>query len=380
MLDLTERSHKKVFSLIRAQGSVSGALLSKQTEMQPSSLVYILRHLKEKNLIRISGLGTSTDKGGKRPVLWEVNPDYGTIMGIEVMRQAIRAVLVNLAGEVVMKVEKEFTPGRPEKNISRIINTINEIILESGEASRKLLYIALAIPGIVDPQNYRVVYSYALKMEDYDMKSQIEEHFNVPIGIINDANAGALCEQWFNRSDRLINNILYIMYNPLVGGMGLGVIVNQKLYTGSNGLAGEIFSRVPSLQQIITEILEQEPEIESLITQIKNINEIQIADLYNYSRKNCKLSTIVLGRLSKQVAKEISKITGLFDPEQITLGGDLSICENLCCDEILVSLKDLLEKHFPFKIQIPQIQYAKFKIFSAAIGASALYLSDELAL
>jgi predicted NBD/HSP70 family sugar kinase len=380
MLDLKERSHKKVFSLIRAQGRVSGAVLSKQTEMQPSSLVYILRHLKDKNLIRLSGFGSSTQKGGKRPVLWEVNPDYGTILGLEVMRHAIRAVLVNLAGEVIMKVEKEFNPDRTEKNISRIINTISEIINESGDAREKLLYVALAIPGVVDPITHRVIYSYGLKMEDYDMKAHIAEHFNIPIGIINDANAGALGEQWFNKGESIINNVLYIMYNPLVGGMGLGVVINQKLYTGSNGVAGEIFSRIPSLQKIIKEIQEQEPDIKSLIPPGKNMTDIQISDLYNYSRKDCTLSTTVLSRLSKLVAKEISKITGLFDPERITLGGDLSVCENLCCNEIVLALRELLDKHYPFKIEIPNIQYAKFKVFSAAIGASALYLSDELAL
>ncbi|MFW5706983.1 MAG: ROK family protein [Bacteroidota bacterium] len=378
MLELKERSHRKVFSLIRAQGSVSGALLSRQTEMQPSSLVYILRHLNNKNLIRVSGLGQSTQKGGKRPVLWEVNPDYGTIMGLEVMRQAIRAVLVNLAGDVIMKVEKEFTPGRPEKNISRIVNTINEIINETGNSSGKLLYISLAIPGIVDPTSQKVIYSYGLKMEDFDLKGLIAEHFDIPVGIINDANAGALGEQWFNRGENLINNILYIMYNPLAGGMGLGIVLHQQLYTGSNGIAGEIFSRAPSLEEITTKISRDEPELKSMLPPGKNPSNIQIADLYNYSRKGCEFSTRILSHLSKLVAREISKINGLFDPERITLGGDLSICENLCCDEIERSLRNMLENYYPFKIQIPQIQYAKAKVFSAAIGATALYLSDEL--
>jgi len=380
MLELKERSHRKVFSLIRAQGSVSGALLSKQTEMQPSSLVYILRHLKEKDLIRLSGFGSSTKKGGKRPVLWEVNPDYGIIMGLEVMRQGIRAVLVNLAGDVMMKVEKEFKPGRTEKNISRIINTIKEIINESGSANQKLLYISIAIPGIVDPRTHTVLYSYGLKMEEFDMKSRIEEHFNIPIGIINDANAGALGEQWFNTGENIINNILYLMYNPMVGGIGLGIVVNRKLYTGSNGIAGELVSRIPSLEEIIKEILLQHPEMELDLPPSKTLSEIQIADLYSSTKRDCPLSKSVLHLLSRQVAKEINKITGLFDPERITLGGDLSICENLCCDEINRSLEELLKRSYPFKVQIPQIHYARSKVFSAAIGSTALFLSDELSL
>lgn len=380
MLDLKERSHKKVFALIRAQGNVSGAALAKQMEMQPSSLVYILRHLKDKTLIRVSGYGNSTDKGGKRPLLWQVNPEYGNIIGLEVMRHSIRAVVVNLAGDILMKVEKEFSPDRTEKTIKRILTTIFEVLNEISISKTPVLYISLAVPGIVNPVTHRIIYSFGLKLEDFDLKSFVEERFNIPTGVINDANAGALGEQWFNKGESFVNNILYIMYNPLAGGMGLGVVLNQKLYTGSNGIAGEIFSRVPSLEQIINEKSNEIPKEEILIPLADGIKNIQISDLYNFSKKGCPLSKAVLTGLSKQVAKEISKITGLFDPERITLGGDLSICENLCCDEIMTALRELLEKNYPFKIQIPQVEYAKTKIFSAATGATALFLSDELSL
>lgn len=57
-------------------------------------------------------------------------------------------------------------------------------------------------------------------MTDFDLNAHIEDYFKVPIGIINDANAGALGEQRFNLEGDLINNLLYIKNNPLVGGMG----------------------------------------------------------------------------------------------------------------------------------------------------------------
>jgi predicted NBD/HSP70 family sugar kinase len=377
MLDLKERSHKKVFSLIRAQGNVSGAMLAKQTEMQPSSLVYILRHLKDRKLIKMSGYGSSTFKGGKKPLLWQVNPDFGNILGLEVMRHAIRAVLVNLAGEIVLKVEKEFNPGKPEKTISRIQKTIAEVIYESGVKPEKLLYISIAVPGVVDPISHQVIHSYALKFFDFDLKSRIMTEFSIPTGIINDANAGALGEQWFSQTGSSASNILYIMYNPMAGGMGLGVILNQKLYLGSNGIAGEFFSSVPSLELIISNLIRKIPR-ENIMIPVSNINEIQISDLFAYMKRGCEFSFQVLEELSRQVSVEISKITGLFDPEKIILGGDLSICEDLCCNEIILALKELLSKYYPFIIKVPTIEYAHHKVFSAAIGATALYLSEEL--
>lgn len=378
MLDLKERSHKKVFSLIRAQGDVSGSMLAKQTEMQPSSLVYILRHLKDRGLITMSGYGSSTLKGGKRPLLWRVNPKFGCIMGLDVMRHAIRAVVVNLAGEILLKVEKEFNPGNPDKTISRINKTIAEVISEAGLKNGKLLYISIAIPGVVNPVTHHVIHSVALDIFDYDLKSRIAREFDIPTGIINDANAGAIGEQWFSKNGSIVKNILYVIYNPMAGGMGLGVVLNQKLYLGSNGIAGEFFSGVSSLEVIISELIKDFPK-EKIMVPVSKISEIHISDLYTYMKRGCGFSLLVLEELSRQVAHEICKINGLFDPEKIILGGDLSICEDLCCNEILNALKELLSKYYPFKINGPLVEYAHHKIFSAAIGATALYLAEELA-
>ncbi len=376
MIPVKEPSHRKVFTLIRAQGSASGARLAKQTGMQPSSLVYIINNLKEKGLIRLSGHGSSTARGGKRPVLWEIDPEYGFILGVEVMRSAIRAVLVNLSGSVVLKAEKDFTPGTPDNIVLRVQHIISEIIRESKLPATKILYISLAVPGIIDPQTHQVVYSYGLKLKDFDIKSRINDVFGIRTGVINDANAGAIGDQWYTGCDLSINNSLYLSYNPVAGGLGLGIVINRKLYTGSNGLAGEFSLRIPALHQIISEKKTTVAPRLVLLPGIKTPDSVQISDVYNHAKKGCVLSKYVLSMLCKYVAAEISKMIGLFDPDRITLGGDLSICENICCNEIHLHLKSQLKTDYPFDVKLPRIDYARSKVFAVAIGATALYLSD----
>ncbi len=376
MIPVKEPSHKKVFSLIRAQGQASGAMLAKQTGMQPSSLVYILNNLKEKGLIKVCGHGNSTAKGGKRPVLWQIDPDYGCILGLEVMRSAIRAVLVNLAGEIILKAEKDFTPEEPHRIVLRICNTIKEMIDENSFATKRLLYISLAVPGIVDPGSHEIIYSYGLKLQNFDLKTKITEFFGVPSGIINDANAGVIGDQWFTGLDLSVNNSLYISYNPVAGGIGLGIVINRKLYTGSNGLAGEYSFRIPPLKQIVKENLKTINAKQVLLPVNGNIDKTQISEIFFHAKKGCELSNQTLSSLCKHVAAEISRLIGLFDPDRITLGGDLSICEHMCCSEILIHLKTMLQVDYPFMMQIPRIDYARSKVFAVAIGATALYLTD----
>ncbi len=375
MIPITEPSQKKVFSLIRALKNASGANLAKITKMQPSSLVYILNNLKDKGLIRIGGQGNSTSRGGKKPVLWQVDPEFGNIIGIEVMRHAIRAVLVNLAGDIILKAEKDFSPGSPEKIVKHILNIIAEINRESGQPIDKLMYIALAVPGIVDPVNHKIIYSYGLKLKDFDLKSHITEKYGIPTGVINDANAGAIGDQWFSGLDLSINNALYLSYNPMAGGMGLGIIIDRKLYTGSNGLAGEFSIRVPALHVIVSDKLQSIGTTEDVFLEVDDPGDVHISELFLNARKGCMLSNEVLSALCKQVASEISRMIGLFDPDRITLGGDLSICEHMCCSEVMHHLKTMLQVDYPFMMTIPRMDYARPKVFAVAIGATALYLA-----
>lgn len=376
MIPIKEPSHKRVFSLIRAQRKASGAMLAKQTMMQPSSLVYILNSLKDKGLICVSGHGDSTARGGKRPVLWEVNSNYGNILGLEVMRHGIRAVLVNLAGEIILKAEKDFTPDKPEKIVARIVQIIDEMIGESGISRNKLLYISLAVPGIVDPYSQKIVYSYGLKLENFDLKTRITDAFDIPAGVINDANAGVIGDQWFTSGSLANSNSLYIAYNPLAGGIGLGIIINKKLYTGSNGLAGEFSLRITALKDIIEEKLKTADPARTSIPNPDKPGSIQLSDLYTYANNQCELSKTVLTQVCQLLAKEISKLIGLFDPDKISIGGDLSICEQMCCSEIHKHLKTILQNDYPFEMTMPKIDYVRSKVFAVAIGATALYLTN----
>jgi glucokinase len=68
------------------------------------------------------------------------------------------------------------------------------------------------------------------------LKEIMEEEFNMPTILENDANAGALAEWKFGRGQGYRNLIFLTMGT----GMGAGLILNGKLYSGTNGLAGEV--------------------------------------------------------------------------------------------------------------------------------------------
>ena len=105
---LTENSHKLVINVIRTHKEISGAEISRITGFQPSTILYILRILDRKGFICISRTGDSTQKGGKKPVLWKIKPDIGLILGIEVFSSKLRFVEIDFAGNIHSQGEKSF--------------------------------------------------------------------------------------------------------------------------------------------------------------------------------------------------------------------------------------------------------------------------------
>ena len=96
--------------------------------------------------------------------------------------------------------------------------------------------IGIGVPGLVDIKNgmvYDVVHIPSWK--EVPLKKIMQERYGVPVFINNDANCFALGEYYFGQSTKVDS-----MIGLTIGtGLGSGLIINQKLYNGKNGGAGE---------------------------------------------------------------------------------------------------------------------------------------------
>lgn len=96
--------------------------------------------------------------------------------------------------------------------------------------------IGIGVPGLVDVESkmvYDVVYIPAWK--EVPLQQWMEDRYQVPVYINNDANCFALGEYYFGKGKG---------YHSIIGltigtGLGSGIIINKKLYEGKNGGAGE---------------------------------------------------------------------------------------------------------------------------------------------
>lgn len=377
LLSLTENSHKQVLNLIRIYREISGAELARLTNLRPSTVLYILRNLDEKGLIEISGTGESTTKGGKKPTLWKIKSNKGFVIGLEILVHKIRIALVGLEGNFIDKGEHIPTGRINDKNlIEELTKAITCTIEKNQIPYENIIGVGIAVPGMVDSKNGHIHYAAALGVENFALKLKLESKLPLRFTIGNDANAGAMDVKWYTEpTQKLPANIVYITYNQGAKNLGAGLIINNTLYSGVSGAAGEIFYPLPKIPSIIEKGIKKMGDDHPLLQNSK-IEDIKISDVMNFAKKGCPLSTFTIEEICKVIADEIARTVGFINPDLIVLGGDITLQEDLLRKYIIPFAHEKTSGYLKHGYYMPEIRFSQFGKFSVAAGATALLLSE----
>lgn len=377
LLSLTENSHKQVLNLIRIYREISGAELARLTNLRPSTVLYILRNLDEKGLIEISGTGESTTKGGKKPTLWKIRSNRGYVIGLEILVHKIRTVLVGLEGNFIDKGEHIPASKINDKNlIEELTRAIAGIIEKNKILQENIIGVGIAVPGMVDSKNGHIHYAAALGVENFALKLKLESKLPLRFTIGNDANAGAMDVKWYTEpTQKLPANIVYITYNQGAKNLGAGLIINNALYSGVSGAAGEIFYPLPKIPAIVEKGIKKLGSDHPLLQNAKP-EDIKISEVMNLAKKGCQLSTFIVEEICKVIADEIARIAGFINPDLIILGGDITLQEDLLRKYIIPFAHEKTSGYLKHGYFMPEIRFSQFGKFSVAAGATALLLSE----
>lgn len=147
------------------------------------------------------------------------------IAGIDVGGTYIKAGIVIKPPEEAQVQKFKSIPTKPDELIAQLIEIINEL---SPNAA------GIGVPGLIS--NGTIHYSHNLFMEQkLNLQQTLEAELKIPVKVENDANVVALGE-WKYGAGKGVHNLLLLTLGTGVGG---GLILNDKLYTGT-GFAGEV--------------------------------------------------------------------------------------------------------------------------------------------
>ena len=132
--------------------------------------------------------------------------------------------------------KKTKSEGDDSQNIENIIvSVVDEMIAEAGLKKGQINAISAGAPGVINSETGIVLFSPNLPWRNYDIRTPLEKKFGVPFYIGNDVNVGVLGEYKFGAA-KGYKNVVGLFVGT---GMGGGLILNGKLFTGNEFKAAE---------------------------------------------------------------------------------------------------------------------------------------------
>ncbi len=158
-------------------------------------------------------------------------------IGIDIGGTGVKVGIVSEEGKILTKASVDTNVKAGYKGmVSDIAELINKVTADEKISMDDVKSIGIGCPGSIDDRNGVVIYSNNLDFVNVPLCDELKKYFDKPIYINNDANCAALGE-FFALNDDTVEDFVAITLGTGVGG---GVIINRKLYTGFNSVAGEL--------------------------------------------------------------------------------------------------------------------------------------------
>lgn len=259
----------------------------------------------------------------------------GQYLAVDVGGTHIRVGLYPTEGIVPIKTSRTRTNQIKSTPLQRLTDLIQETLPEN---KKNVKAIGLAVPGYVDPAQGIVILAPNVPGWDYlPIRSKIEEKFQIPVAVGNDANLAAMGE-WKYGAARGYHDVLYLTISTGIGG---GVIIDDKLLTGTRGLAGELghvvvdpdgplcgcghpghiesFSAGPAIAAWVKEQLKK--GVRSILSNLEEITSLEVSRAASAGDDLAKKS---LERAAGYLGSTIAGYLHIFNPEVLILGGGVS--------------------------------------------------------
>ena len=252
-------------------------------------------------------------------------------------------------GTVAQIVHREISNRETEEVIlSEIIHTINEVFTDS------VVGIGVGMPSLVDVKNGIVINPTNIpSWHKVHLKDILEEQFNIPAYINNDANCFALGEKYFGVA-KDFENIAGI---TIATGFGVGLIIGGKLYSGRNAGAGE-FCSIPYRDHdyeyyCSTKYFEEKYGLK---------NDILLAR----AKKKDKIALAIYELFGMDLGNAIKTIMYAVDPDAIVIGGRIGEAYDFFKDSMLKTVNSFIYKGTVKNISILRSVEPNIPVYGAA--------------
>lgn len=221
-----------ILNKIREKELVSRAEIARSTGLTPATVSNITAELIELGLVRETERGESS--GGRKPVLLQICADSCYCAGVHIGSDILETAFTDIEARILWRekqpLDKNVTPGEAMKSVIGLIRKAQAEL-----PSKKMAGIGVCVHGLVRSEEGVSVYAPNLGWENVGIGEILQKEFGVPVYVENDVRAMTLAESWCG----LARNVSDYVYLYIGAGIGGSIVMNNELYKGNGGYAGE---------------------------------------------------------------------------------------------------------------------------------------------
>lgn len=279
------------------------------------------------------------------------------IIGVDLGGTHVRAGVVS--GGRLAEINSERIPS--SGSVDEVLKVLYELVDPLVDSDVRA--IGIGVPSVVDIEN-GIVYDVQNipSWKKVELKKLMEEKYNLPVLVNNDANCFALGEKYFGKGKGFRS-----MIGLTIGtGMGAGIIINDKLYAGINCGAGE-FGNV--------EYLDQYFEYYASGQFFENCYQTNGELVYKKALDGDPLSIMIFEELGTHIGNAIRMILYTYCPELIVLGGSISKAYTLFEEKMWERIRTYVYSNTleQFHLEVSDLENP------GILGAASLYYDDQSA-
>jgi predicted NBD/HSP70 family sugar kinase len=394
--ELSEKEKRiiDILEILRRRGPISRPDISKEMGVNVVTISNYIDDFIKNKLVYEKELDVS--EGGRRPVLLDLNPRAGFIIGVGLNLMNMVGLLVDLKGNIITKTQISRPRASVKEIAEALLEIIREILRRSKEYTPDLKGIGVGVAGLINkkdgsihwPQKMDHYYTYA--SVDLPLGEIIEKEFNLPVLIENDATAACFGEHWLDLDSRL-KNVIYMF-----SGVGCGIMINGEIYTGSDGYAGEVsiynykeedkfnceagrkcflkrwemdLGIVEQTKELLAKDKEQAAKFYKLTS--ANQENVDLKSVFIASRAKDNIACAALEMAAKRLGIKIAHLVNLLNPQIVVIGGGLEEAGDDFLNRVTLTVK---EWAFREVTQDLKIVYSQLRENAVAIGAASLVI------
>ncbi len=311
------------------------------------------------------------------------------LLGIDLGGTTIKAGIVNDNGSIILQ---DFCATNVQLGFEHIVNDItglvNNLLAKADMNINNIQSIGIGIPGLTDSKTGNVIYCTNLAWENVPLAERLQARFGIPVNIENDATVAALAESLFGSTKGVPNSV----FLTLGTGIGGGIIINGKVYSGSHGAGSEIghmivgenfyscncgkngcletFASATAINKYAAQLIKEGRTNTTLIEMCKgNTDYISARMVFDAAKSGDEVAIEVVTRMVKYLSIGIINIYNMLDPDVITLGGGVAKAGQYLLDLV----KKQTEKYvFNANVKYGDITLAQLGNEAGIIGAAFL--------